>query len=80
MGRVYRARHQLLKQDFALKVVHHRLREDPQFAERFRREVQSLGQVDSPNVVRSVHAGEWQDAAFVVMELVDGGDLESVVR
>lgn len=80
MGHVYRARHRMIGQDFALKVVKPELRDDPQFAERFRREVEGLGQVNSSHVVRPVHAGQWKDSAFVVMELIDGNDVETVIR
>ncbi|MGZ0172967.1 MAG: serine/threonine protein kinase, partial [Planctomycetales bacterium] len=80
MGYVYRARHRKLGQDFALKVIHPDLQNDPHFTARFEREIQTLGKVNSPNVVQPMHAGEWQGTSFVVMELVDGCDLETLVR
>jgi len=80
MGHVYRARHHVLGQDFALKVIHPDLQNDPHFAARFEREIQSLGKVNSPHVVQPMHAGEWQGKSFVVMELIDGCDLGTLVR
>jgi tRNA A-37 threonylcarbamoyl transferase component Bud32 len=80
MGNVYKARHRVLKQDFALKLIRPELQSDPHFAARFEREIRSLGKVTSPHVVQSVHAGEWHGTSFVVMELVDGSDLETLVR
>ncbi|NQV22740.1 MAG: hypothetical protein HQ518_00090 [Rhodopirellula sp.] len=71
MGHVYRARHRKLGQDFALKVIHPDLQNDPHFAARFEREIQSLGKVNSPHVVQPMYAGEWQGKSFVVMELID---------
>lgn len=80
MGDVYRARHRVLGQDVALKVIHPSLQNDPHFVARFEREIQSLGRVNSPHVVQPMHAGEWQGIRFVVMELVDGCDLAALVR
>jgi len=80
MGRVYRARHRVLGQDFAVKIIRPELQDDPHFAARFQQEVECLSEVRSPHVVSPVHAGNCHGAAFLAMELVDGSDLEAVVR
>jgi serine/threonine protein kinase len=80
MGQVYRARHRVLHLDFAVKIIRPELQDDSHFAARFQREVQCLSEVKSPHVVSPVHAGRFRGAAFLVMELVDGCDLEAVVR
>ncbi len=77
MGTVYRARHTRLKREVAIKV----LREDRLSARqiaRFEREIEAIGKVDHPNIVRATEADERDGTLFLVMELVDGANLNRV--
>ncbi len=80
MGVVYRGRHVLLSQIVALKVLPSDLLEKPEALSRFKREMQSLGSLSHPNVVRAYNAGEADGVYFLVMEYVDGMDLQRLVR
>jgi serine/threonine protein kinase len=80
MGVVYRGRHVLLGQIVALKVLPSHLLEKPEALARFKREMQSLGSLSHPNVVRAYNAGEADGVYFLVMEYVDGMDLHRLVR
>lgn len=80
MGRVYRARHLILGQDYALKVMaaHHSapaVRE-----ERFRREAQATARIDHPNVVRVLYSGLTEHGQiYLVMELLHGQSLAALL-
>ena len=75
MGVVFRARHRLLKKEFALKVLSPCLAGDPQGARRFQREMEAVGRLEHANLVRASDAAVAGGAAFLVMELLDGTDL-----
>jgi serine/threonine protein kinase len=79
MGVVYRARHVLLNQTVALKLLPERFLNEPQAISRFRREMQSIGGLDHPNIVRAHNAGEADRQHFLVMEYVDGINLQQLV-
>ena len=79
MGVVYKARQVYLNQTVALKVLPHRYLDDSQAVSRFRREMQSIGGLDHPNIVRAFNAGEAGGVQFLVMEFVDGINLQQFV-
>ena len=80
MGRVYRARHLRLNREVALKVIKgHCI--DPEAIRRFEREMEVLGRLDDPHLVRATDAGESPHGRlFLVMDLVPGYDLGRLVR
>jgi serine/threonine protein kinase len=84
MGRVYKAEHVLMKRVVALKVVG--AAEDPDAPaadERraaFLREIEAAALLSHPNVVTAYDAGEADGVRFLIMEYVDGVDLERLVR
>ena len=47
--------------------------------ERFRREVRAAAKLMHPNIVTAHHAGEHERIHYLVMEYVDGQDLDEVV-
>lgn len=79
MGVVYRARQPFLDKIFAVKVLPERFLDEPQAVARFRREMQSIAAVDHPNIVRAYNAGEADGTHFLVMEYVDGTNLQRLV-
>ena len=79
MGVVYKARQVYLNQTVALKILPHRYLDEPQAVSRFRREMQSIGGLDHPNIVRAFNAGEAGGVHFLVMEFVDGINLQQFV-
>ncbi|AWM37836.1 serine/threonine-protein kinase [Gemmata obscuriglobus] len=79
MGNVYRAVHVRLGREVALKVIPPERVRDTALA-RFQREMIAHGKLDHPNVVRATDAGEANGTAFLVMDLVDGIDLDGLVR
>ncbi len=79
MGVVYRARQVFLNQIVAIKVLPEHHLDNPLATARFRSEMQSIGGLDHPNIVRAYNAGEAGGRHFLVTEYVDGIDLERLV-
>lgn len=80
MGVVYKARHQKLKKVVAIKLLPQHLTSDLGLTARFQREMESVGALDHPHIVRAMDAGEVEGTHFLVMEFVDGDDLAKVVK
>ena len=78
MGEVYRATHLRLKRDVAIKVIRRNQQESPVFYENFLKEIETLGQLDHPNMVRAFDALEFDGYLFLVMELLDGESLRGL--
>jgi len=76
MGVVYKARQKLLNQIVAVKVLPQSLLNEPQAIGRFRREMQLIGGLNHPNIVRALNAGEADGTQYLVMEFVDGKNLQ----
>lgn len=76
MGEVYKAEHELLRKVVALKVLKQQLTSDSSFVTRFRREMQAVGRLDHPNIVRALDAGEAHGTHYLAMEFVEGQDLQ----
>lgn len=82
MGHVYEAEHRLLKRVVALKLVGRvrRGRRHATLRRRFRREVEAAGRVRHPGFVTTFDAGEADGYFYLAMELIEGIDLERLVR
>ncbi len=78
MGVVYKARQKLLNQIVAIKVLPQSLLNEPQAVARFRREMQLIGGLNHPNIVRALNAGESDGTQYLVMEFVDGINLQKL--
>jgi len=82
MGRVFKSEHVLMRRVVALKVIG-AAEVDADHAERhtaFLREIEAAARLSHPNIVASYDAGEANGLRFLVMEFVDGVDLERLVR
>lgn len=80
MGVVYRAVHTNLNRLVAVKVILPEFADHPRAVARFRREVRVLGELVHTNIVTATDADAADGHHFLVMELVEGEDLESLVR
>jgi tRNA A-37 threonylcarbamoyl transferase component Bud32 len=82
MAIVYRALPEETLEDsqaVAIKVLSHKLSEDPDFSDRFRREVQVCTSLNHPNIIRVIDWGNLHGRLFLVLELVDGQTLEDAM-
>ncbi len=81
MARVYRARHQVLDRDYAIKVLFGEVASNQILAERFRREAHAMSKMNHPNIVSVVDFGSTPTGlTFLTMELVEGRTLRWIVR
>ncbi len=87
MGEVWRARHQLLARDAAIKLVRPEVLGAKNDVEarvvqrRFEREAKATASLSSPHTIQVFDFGMTRDGAlYYVMELLAGRDLESLVR
>jgi hypothetical protein len=87
MGEVYRATHRMLARPAAIKLIRPEVigGSDPAAAQlavtRFRREAEAAANLRSPHTVELYDFGVTDDETlYFVMELLDGLDLESLVR
>jgi serine/threonine protein kinase len=80
MATVYRARHENLDREVAIKVLHVAFKEDETFRERFRREAQIVARLDHPNIVPVYDFSEVEEQPYLVMKLVAGRTLKSRMR
>jgi len=79
MGYVYKARHQRMKREVALKVLPSHVTRSKGAVARFQREVEAAAQLNHPNIVTAYDADEAGGVHFFVMECVDGEDLARTV-
>jgi serine/threonine protein kinase len=82
MAVVWEAQDALLDRHVALKLLHAQFADDPEFLERFRREARAAARLSHPNIVSIYDVGEDAEmhTPFIVMELVDGGNLKDEIR
>lgn len=80
MGKVYRAYHQRMKREVALKVLPPRLTGNPDALRRFEREVEVAAQLSHPNVVSAYDAGVDGDQHYLICEYVSGQTLRELVE
>ncbi len=79
MGLVYRARDTRLERDVAIKCLRTELFE-AHYIERFKREALLLAKLNHPNIVQIYDFIEAPEQVALVMELVDGQNLQSYLR
>jgi beta-lactam-binding protein with PASTA domain/tRNA A-37 threonylcarbamoyl transferase component Bud32 len=79
MADVELAYDQLLDRHVAIKILHHRYANDPQFIARFRREAQAAASLNHPNIVAVYDTGDHEGRPYIVMEYVAGRSLKEVL-
>lgn len=81
MGTVYRARHEILERDFAVKILRSDMRSDPVVVERFKREARAASRLEHPNVVFISDFDQLPDKRFyIVMEFISGKSLREILN
>lgn len=80
MAIVYKAMDQLLGRYVAIKVLRQQFMHDEDFIRRFRREAQSAASLSHPNVVSIYDVGQEEDIHYIVMEYVEGHNLNEIIK
>ncbi len=79
MGRVYKARHELLGKVVALKVLSTRFASDLEYVQRFFREAKLAASLHHSNLVEVYDFGEFEYGHYLAMEFVDGMNLGRMI-
>lgn len=80
MALVYKAQDLLLNRNVAIKVLRQQFVHDEEFIRRFRREAQSAASLSHPNVVSVYDVGQEDDVHYIVMEYVEGKNLNEIIK
>lgn len=80
MGRVYRAVHERMERQVAIKVLSPQLMRSPKAQMLFDREVRAISRLSHPNIVTAYDANEANGRHFLVLELVEGPNLSRFLR
>jgi len=80
MGRVFKAEHRAMQRLVALKVLAPRMLQSERACTLFLREAQAIARIVHPNVVAAFDASKEDGHYFLVLEYVDGPNLDQLVR
>ncbi|MAG69729.1 MAG: serine/threonine-protein kinase [Vicinamibacterales bacterium] len=81
MGVVYRAHDPVLDRDVAIKSILGEFGDDEESsADHFEREARAAARLQHPNIITIYELGEAEGAPYIVMEFLDGTDLDGLMR
>jgi serine/threonine protein kinase len=80
MAQVFLCEHKLMRRRVAIKVLPTAKAEDESSLQRFYREARAVAAVDHPNIVRAYDIDQDENLHFLVMEYVDGTNLQELVK
>lgn len=80
MGSVFAAEHTKFGRRVALKIISKQTGRDPEQLERFLAETRRIAALDHPNIVRAFDVDHEGERYFLVMEYVEGRDLQQIVE
>jgi len=85
MGAVFLAQHEMMRRQCAIKVLpHSQIKEGSSVLKRFYVEAQAVASLDHQNIVRAydvnMEAKDGKDIHYLVMEFVEGRDLQTLVQ
>ena len=80
MGEVYEARHRLIQRRLAIKLLREEYARDEEIVERFIREARASARIGHDHIVEITDMGVSESGElFIVMEYLEGKDLESLL-
>lgn len=80
MGEIWKAEHLSMDRKVAIKVLHAQYARNEAVRQRFRNEALALSKLEHPNIVRVYDLLEWDGLLCIVLEYVEGRNLDDVVR
>ena len=80
MSTVYLGEHVLMRRRVAIKVLPRNRVADTSYLARFHREARAAASLDHPNIMRVYDVDNDGDTHYLVMEFVDGRDLQQTVK
>lgn len=79
-AQVYLCEHKLMRRRVAVKVLPVAKTKNSSALERFHREARAAAQLDHPNIVHAYDIDQDEDLHFLVMEYIDGANLQELVK
>jgi serine/threonine-protein kinase len=79
MGSVYLAEHLVMRHRVAIKLLPNHLAAHTSYLERFHQEARASATLNHPNMVRAYDVDHEGNIHYLVMEFVDGSDLQAIV-
>jgi len=80
MATVYRAYDPSFDREVAVKVLPREFLHNPQFLDRFQREIKTIAQLEHPAIVSVYDVGEHDGIPFFVMRYMTGGSLSDMIK
>src|SRR5262249_39644108 len=80
MGSVYLCEHKFMRRRVAVKVLPSSKAQESSALERFYREARAVAALDHPNIVRAYDIDQDDQLHFLVMEYIDGANLQEIVK
>ena len=80
MSQVYLADHIMMRRRVAIKVLPQKRVEDSSYLARFQQEAQAAARLDHKNIVRVYDIDNDMNIHYMVMEFINGPDLQNVVK
>jgi uncharacterized protein (TIGR02145 family) len=80
MASVYEARHERLGTKVAIKILSPILARNPQLRQRFENEANFMASLSHPHITRVLDVEEQDDTLAIIMELLEGEDLDARVK
>jgi len=80
MAQVFLCEHKLMRRRVAIKVLPSAKANDQASRDRFYREARAVAAVDHPNIVRAYDIDQDENLHFLVMEYVDGTNLQDLIK
>lgn len=76
MATIYKAYHERLDRDVAIKIMHQVFLANPNFRARFEREAQIVARLEHPYIVPIYDYSEFNDQPYLVMKFIEGDTLK----
>src|SRR3972149_4969882 len=80
MGSVFLSEHVMMNRRVALQIIPRQIGKDPAGLERFLAEARTIAALDHPNIVQAYNVDNEGDLYYLVMEYVEGFDLQRLVE
>jgi serine/threonine protein kinase len=80
MGQVFLCEHKLMRRRVAVKILPTAKAAEQSSLKRFYREARAIAALDHPNIVRAYDVDQDENLHFLVMEFVDGTNLQDLVK
>lgn len=79
MGSVYLAEHMVMRHRVAIKLLPNHLAAQASYLERFHQEARATAKLNHPNMVKAFDVDHEENIHYLVMEYVEGADLQAIV-